>query len=85
MQAEVKRRIQTILIVAMLVAAARTGWIFYERSREADQAIELVGDLSETHVNVGHALFVECPALGLHLLHFRLAALNLSHDNQRVL
>jgi len=40
MQAEVKRRIQTILIVAMLVAAARTGWIFYERSREADQAIE---------------------------------------------
>ena len=40
MQAEVKRRIQTILIVAMLVAAARTGWIFYERNREADQAIE---------------------------------------------
>jgi len=40
MQADVKRRIQTILIVAMLVAAARTGWIFYQRSREADQAIE---------------------------------------------
>jgi len=40
MQAEVKRRIQTILIVAMLVAAHARAGFFYERSREADQAIE---------------------------------------------
>lgn len=40
MQADVKRRIQTILIVAMLLAAARTGWIFYERNREAALAVE---------------------------------------------
>jgi len=40
MQADIKRRIQTILIVAMLLAAARTGWIFYDRSRAANEAIE---------------------------------------------
>jgi hypothetical protein len=40
MQPDVKRRIQTILIFAMLLAAARTVWIFYQRSREASQAIE---------------------------------------------
>jgi len=40
MQADLKRRIQTILIVAMLLAAARTAWIFYERGREATLAVE---------------------------------------------
>src|SRR5271168_2844785 len=39
-QADVKRRIQTILIMAMLLAAARTGWIFYERNSEAALAVE---------------------------------------------
>lgn len=40
MQADVKRRMQTILIVAMLLAGARTGWIVYERNREAALAVE---------------------------------------------
>src|SRR5579863_8535034 len=62
------------------------GLLFAEIAvHEPDQPVQLIGDLGQAHVDVVHALLVEREALGLHLLHFRLAALNLSHDNQRVL
>lgn len=40
MQSGVKRRVQIILAGAMVLAAARTGYIFYARSNDAHQAIE---------------------------------------------
>jgi hypothetical protein len=40
MQADVKRRVQTLLILAALLAAARTGWIFYQRNQAAQEAVE---------------------------------------------
>jgi hypothetical protein len=38
-----------------------------------------------SHIDVVHALLMDRETLGLHLLHFRLTALDFSHDNQRVL
>jgi len=35
-----KKRVQMIVVAAMILAAARTGWIFYARHAEAQQAVE---------------------------------------------
>jgi len=40
MQSTARKRVQYIFIAAMLAAGSRTAWIFYARSREAQQAIE---------------------------------------------
>jgi len=59
--------------------------MFPELAVQPDRLVELPGDLSEAHVNVIHARFMKGYAFSLHLLHFRLTALDFSHDDQRVL
>ena len=52
---------------------------------EPDQAIELVRDFRQSHVNVSHAFFVQFHALRLQFLYRSLTALDLRHDYDGVL
>jgi len=61
-------------------------------THETDHAIELIRNLSETHIDVRHTLFVHSHALlhiddvlGLKFLYLSLAALDLCHHHRGVL
>jgi hypothetical protein len=54
-------------------------------AHETDQAVELVGDLREAHIDMGHALFVQGHTFGLQFLDLSLAALDFRHHHGGVL
>ena len=54
-------------------------------THETDQAIKLVRNLRQAHIDMLHTLFMQVHALGLEFLHLSLAALDLGHHHGGVL
>ena len=63
MQEDAKRKLQAFLIAAILLAAARTGWIFYERGREATLAAEQEKELQRKKDTLDADYYVSLPKL----------------------